>query len=79
MLWKRKVCQTWLGTGVASIAFFKSDQSVYQLTEPLLLCHQEPYFIPRRDGVSEDDGWIIAGIHNAETQHGEIAILDAQR
>jgi all-trans-8'-apo-beta-carotenal 15,15'-oxygenase len=40
---------------------------------------QEPYFIPRRDAASEDDGWIIAGIHNAETQHGEIVILDAQR
>jgi all-trans-8'-apo-beta-carotenal 15,15'-oxygenase len=40
---------------------------------------QEPYFIPRQAAESEDDGWIIAGIHNAETQHGEIVILDAQR
>jgi all-trans-8'-apo-beta-carotenal 15,15'-oxygenase len=40
---------------------------------------QEPMFVPRPDSTAEDDGWIIVGVHNAETQCGEIAILDAQK
>ncbi len=40
---------------------------------------QEPMFVPRRGATAEDDGWIIVGVHNAETMRGEVAILDAQR
>ncbi|KAL6748750.1 carotenoid oxygenase [Haematococcus lacustris] len=39
---------------------------------------QEPFFVPRPGGMSEDDGWIIVGVHNAETRRGEVSILDAQ-
>ncbi|KAJ9506085.1 hypothetical protein QJQ45_016616 [Haematococcus lacustris] len=39
---------------------------------------QEPFFVPRPGGASEDDGWIIVGVHNAETRRGEVSILDAQ-
>jgi all-trans-8'-apo-beta-carotenal 15,15'-oxygenase len=40
---------------------------------------QEPMFVARPGSTAEDDGWIIVGVHNAETMRGEIAILDAQR
>jgi all-trans-8'-apo-beta-carotenal 15,15'-oxygenase len=33
----------------------------------------------RPGALDEDDGWIIVGVHNAESMLGEIHILDAQR
>ncbi len=40
---------------------------------------QEATFVPRINAKSEDDGYLIVGVHNAETRRGEIAILDARR
>ena len=46
-------------------------------------CPPDPpaYFPPNiRPGASvEDDGWVIVGVHNAESLKGEIHILDARR
>ncbi|GLC46483.1 hypothetical protein PLESTB_000331500 [Pleodorina starrii] len=38
----------------------------------------EPMFVPRPGSSREGDGWILAAVHNAATQKGEIVILDAQ-
>lgn len=38
----------------------------------------EPLFIPRENAAAEDDGWVLATIHNAATGKGELVILDAQ-
>lgn len=43
-----------------------------------LLQVMEPMFVPRPNASSEDDGWIIVTVHNAESGNGELAILDAQ-
>lgn len=39
----------------------------------------EPLFIPRPDPTDEDDGWVLATVHNAATDKGELVILDAKR
>lgn len=39
----------------------------------------EPLFVPKPNPTAEDDGWILAILHNAETDRGELVILDAQR
>lgn len=39
----------------------------------------EPLFVARPGGASEDDGWLILLVHNADTQHTELCVLDAQR
>jgi all-trans-8'-apo-beta-carotenal 15,15'-oxygenase len=38
----------------------------------------EPLFIPRDHPTAEDDGWVLATVHNAATGKGELVILDAQ-
>ncbi|KAF6256619.1 carotenoid oxygenase [Scenedesmus sp. NREL 46B-D3] len=38
----------------------------------------EPLFIPRSNPTAEDDGWVLATVHNAATGKGELVILDAQ-
>ncbi|KXZ52551.1 hypothetical protein GPECTOR_9g595 [Gonium pectorale] len=38
----------------------------------------EPQFVPRPGSTAEGDGWLLAAVHNAETQRGEVVILDAQ-
>lgn len=38
----------------------------------------EPQFVPRPAATAEDDGWILATVHNAATGNGELVILDAQ-
>lgn len=38
----------------------------------------EPLFVPKPQPRAEDDGWILAILHNAETHKGELVILDAQ-
>ncbi len=35
--------------------------------------------MPRPGGTEEDDGWVIAGVHNAATLRADIVILDAKR
>jgi all-trans-8'-apo-beta-carotenal 15,15'-oxygenase len=39
----------------------------------------EPLFVPKPHPTAEDDGWILAILHNGETDRGELVILDAQR
>lgn len=39
----------------------------------------EPLFVPRPNPSAEDDGWVLAILHNAESDKGELVILDAQR
>lgn len=39
----------------------------------------EPLFVPKPQPTAEDDGWILAVLHNAESNKGELVILDAQR
>lgn len=38
----------------------------------------EPVFVPRPDGVDEDDGWILAVVYDATTDGSELCILDAR-
>eukprot|EP00882_Tetradesmus_deserticola_P005777 GHRQ01006082.1.p1 GENE.GHRQ01006082.1~~GHRQ01006082.1.p1 ORF type:complete len:350 (+),score=137.95 GHRQ01006082.1:568-1617(+) len=38
----------------------------------------EPLFIPRCNPTAEDDGWVLATVHNAATGKGQLVILDAQ-
>jgi all-trans-8'-apo-beta-carotenal 15,15'-oxygenase len=38
----------------------------------------EPLFVPKPNSSAEDEGWILAILHNAETNKGELVILDAQ-
>lgn len=39
----------------------------------------EPIFVPRPQGTTEDDGWVLDLFYNAERRCSELAILDAQR
>jgi all-trans-8'-apo-beta-carotenal 15,15'-oxygenase len=38
----------------------------------------EPIFIPRRNSQTEDDGWLIALVYDAEHHRSDVVILDAQ-
>lgn len=38
----------------------------------------EPLFVPRANSAAEDDGWVLATVHNPVTGKGELVILDAQ-
>jgi carotenoid cleavage dioxygenase-like enzyme len=38
----------------------------------------EPLFVPRPGGTAEDEGWVLAVLHNADSGAGELVILDAQ-
>jgi all-trans-8'-apo-beta-carotenal 15,15'-oxygenase len=40
---------------------------------------QEPVFVPRPGGAAEDDGWLLALVHDAGAQRTELVILDARR
>ena len=40
---------------------------------------QEPNFVPRPGGQAEDDGWVLALVHDAAAATTSLAILDAQR
>ncbi|MDH4146174.1 MAG: carotenoid oxygenase family protein [Acidimicrobiia bacterium] len=37
----------------------------------------EPVFVPRHDGAAEDDGWIMALVHDATAGRAELVLLDA--
>jgi all-trans-8'-apo-beta-carotenal 15,15'-oxygenase len=39
----------------------------------------EPLFVPKPNATTEDEGWLLATIHNAASGKGELVILDAQR
>ncbi|ESW09210.1 hypothetical protein PHAVU_009G109200 [Phaseolus vulgaris] len=36
-------------------------------------------FVPREGGLEEDDGWIIAFVHNEDTNISEVHIIDAKK
>jgi carotenoid cleavage dioxygenase len=38
----------------------------------------EPVFVPRQDGVDEDDGWLLTLVYDATTDRSELCILDAR-
>ncbi|KAG2452616.1 hypothetical protein HYH02_002853 [Chlamydomonas schloesseri] len=38
----------------------------------------EPMFVPRPGSDVEGDGWLIVGVHNADTERGDVHIFDAQ-
>jgi carotenoid cleavage dioxygenase len=38
----------------------------------------EPVFVPRQDAAEEDDGWVMAYVHDAEQGAGEVVILNAR-
>jgi len=38
----------------------------------------EPVFIPRTDDAAEDDGWVMAFRHDAETNLSDLTVFDAQ-
>ncbi|MEO1350015.1 MAG: carotenoid oxygenase family protein [Cyanobacteria bacterium J06635_15] len=38
----------------------------------------EPIFVPRPNGVEEEDGWLISLVYDAETHRSYVVILDAQ-
>ncbi len=37
----------------------------------------EPVFVPRVDGIHEDDGWLLTVVYDATTDGSELCILDA--
>lgn len=38
----------------------------------------EPVFVPRTDDAAEDDGWVMAYVHDATTDRSDVVILAAQ-
>ena len=38
---------------------------------------QEPVFVPRAGAAAEDDGWILAYVHDATTDRADVVVLDA--
>lgn len=38
----------------------------------------EPVFVPRRDARSEDDGWVMTYVYDADRNASDVEILDAQ-
>jgi all-trans-8'-apo-beta-carotenal 15,15'-oxygenase len=41
-----------------------------------LVC--EPLFVPKAGEAAEDEGWVLAVLHNAETMLAELVVLNAQ-
>lgn len=39
----------------------------------------EPLFVPRPNAAAEDDGWVLAAVHDAAAGQGRLVILDARR
>ena len=39
----------------------------------------EPVFIPRDGSTAEDDGWLLAVVHDDATNASQLRIIDAQR
>ncbi len=39
---------------------------------------QEPVFVPRSDDADEDDGWLLAYVHDAKRNAADVVILEAQ-
>ena len=37
----------------------------------------ETVFIPREPGAAEDDGWLMSVVHDANSNRGELVVLDA--
>ena len=38
----------------------------------------EPVFVPAHDGAAEDEGWVLAYVHDAERNAADVVVLDAQ-
>ena len=38
----------------------------------------EPVFVPRKDATSEDDGWVLVIVYDAERDRSDVVILDAK-
>jgi carotenoid cleavage dioxygenase-like enzyme len=38
----------------------------------------EPVFVPREGATAEDDGWVLAYVHDAATDRSDVVVLDAQ-
>ena len=38
----------------------------------------EPVFVPRDAGADEDDGWVLACVHDARRDACDVVVLDAQ-
>ena len=38
----------------------------------------EPVFVPRADDADEDDGWLLAYVHDAATGRADVVVLDAR-
>ncbi|XP_030530708.1 carotenoid 9,10(9',10')-cleavage dioxygenase 1-like isoform X2 [Rhodamnia argentea] len=36
-------------------------------------------FVPKKDGVGEDSGWIVSWVHNEETDVSQVHVIDAQK
>ena len=39
---------------------------------------QEPVFVPRHEGADEDDGWLLAYVHDKKRNAADVVILNAQ-
>lgn len=39
----------------------------------------EPLFVPRPGGTDEDDGWLVALVHDPDRRAGDAVVLDARR
>ncbi|MBK5287825.1 MAG: carotenoid oxygenase family protein, partial [Acidimicrobiia bacterium] len=39
---------------------------------------QEPVFVPRSDDAAEDEGWVMAYVHDPDRNAADVVILDAQ-
>ncbi len=40
--------------------------------------NSEPVFVPRRDAVEEDDGWVLASVYRGDSNTSDVIILDAK-
>lgn len=71
----------WWGDKVSSGPLYKHDVRTGR-TEvhdfgPGYAC-MEPVFVPRKGGSGEDDGYLLAYVHNAHRNAGDVVILSAQ-
>ncbi len=39
---------------------------------------QEPVFVPKSDDAAEDEGWVMAYVHDPDRNAADVVILDAQ-
>ena len=70
-----------LGEGIQSKGIYKHD-----LQERTTEYHEEgpdrsflePVFVPASDDADEDEGWILAYVHDAKRNQADVVILDAQ-